>query len=161
MRERPRETGPDEDGPALEDAGVLAIIEGECFEIRILVARSGRVGLCVDRPVLPLPREAAAALLEALAAARLWASGGVEGEAPIDVGKRVESVDLPPQPVDPLLLLGEAESFGVFTTAKGPDALIGLVLRELGTPLAPATIESMIATLTSAWLWLWGRGGGD
>jgi len=158
MSERLLEAGPDEAGPSTQ-VGVLAVIEGECFELRILVASGGRMALCSDRPALPLSREAAAALLEALVAARLWASVGSEVAPPIDVESRIESVKLPPHPVDPTLLLEESESFAVFATAKGPDAVIGLVLREPETPLDPVTIEAMIARLTSAWLWLWGREG--
>lgn len=98
-------------------------------------------------------------MLEALVAARLWAAVGTEGEAPLDVASRIESVQLPPEFVDPARLLEEGESFGVFATERGPDAVIGLVLREPETPLDPRTIEALIARLTSAWLWLWGRGG--
>lgn len=158
MSERLREAGPDEAGPALQ-VGALAVIEGEGFELLILVASGGRMALCADRPALPLSRAVAAALLDALVAARLWAAVGSEGATPIDVESRIESVELPPEPVDPMAMLEAAESFGVFATERGPDAMIGLVLREPETPLDPRTIEAMIARLTSAWLWLWGRGG--
>lgn len=53
MSERLREAGPDEAGPSAQ-VGALAVIEGEGFELLILVASGGRIALCADRPVLPL-----------------------------------------------------------------------------------------------------------
>ena len=136
-------------------AGVLALIEGESFELQILVARGGRMVLRSDRPAAPLPREEAGAMIQALAVARLSSSLGSVVKGPIDVERRVEAVELPPLPVEPAMHLLEDESYGVFTTAKGPDAVIGLVLRDTDTQLDSGTLGSMIARLTSAWLWLW------
>jgi hypothetical protein len=52
----------------------------------------------------------------------------------------------------------DGDAYGVFTSKRGPDARIGLGLRDLDTPLEPARAEAILAALTAAWTWLWKDG---
>lgn len=160
MTDRQAAPGPSEASAPGERFGVLASIEEEWLALEILVGTRGSMALRADRDALPLPRETAAVLIEALAAARLWSSLELEAAEPIDVERRVESVALDDASAEKALGLREGDAFGVFATAKGPEAVIWLVLRDAETQLGRGMIESMIANLTSAWLWLWGETAG-
>jgi hypothetical protein len=161
MSERPPAPAPGAARASREALGVLASIERELFALEILVGSGERVLLRADRHVVPLDREDAALLIEALAAARLWRTLDATVEPPLDVEHRVESLTLWGVEVEQAMDQTGGGPFGVFTTKKGPDAVIVLSLQETETPLDLPTIASMSANLTGAWLWLWGEQGRD
>lgn len=159
MTDRRAALEPDEASAPDEIFGVLALIEEEWLTIEILVGTRGSMILRADRDKLPLPRETAAVLIDALVATRQWGSLELGVTKPIDIDDRVESLPLDDVPADRAMEMGlfEDDAFGVLTTEKGSDAVIWLVLRNQETALDRDLLESLIANLTSAWLWLWGE----
>jgi hypothetical protein len=136
---------------------LLAWIECDRGTLAMSIADDGRLVLRSDAYAVEIDRDSGEALIRALTLARAWlvADGAA---APIDVAKRVEEIPCETTHVPTLEEVLGGDAYGVFASARGPGARIGLGLRDLETPLDAARTVAMLAALTAAWRWLWEGG---